>query len=117
MAATFDPNGKTNTTLSGGNLVATSSGAGGARSSRFMQGPTYFEMTLTTLTGTPAVGIASSNWNTSTALQSGVNTLGYLASGAVQVNGVTLSTIAAYVQGNRIDCAIDPANLLIWFRV
>lgn len=116
-ATTFDSALKTNTTLSGGNLVATSSGAGGARSSRFIQGPTYFEMTPTTLTGTPSVGIAQSNWNTSTALQSAVNSLAYLASGAVQINGVTLSTIAAWAQGNRIDCAIDPGNRLIWFRV
>jgi hypothetical protein len=35
----------------------------------------------------------------------------------VQINGVTLSTIATWAQGNRIDCAVDPANQLIWFRV
>jgi hypothetical protein len=114
---TLDPTAKTNTTLSGSNLVATSTGAGGARSSRFVQGPVYFEATPTTLTGTPSVGICVSNWNTSTALQSATNTLGYLASGAVQINGVTLATIATWAQGNRIDVALDPNNHFIWFRV
>jgi hypothetical protein len=115
-ATTFDPAHTTNTALSGGNLIATSSGAGGTYSSRMAQGPFYFECTPTTLTGTPSIGLACA-WNTSTALQSATNTLAYLASGAVQVNGVTLATIAAWAQGNRIDCACDPANRLIWFRV
>jgi hypothetical protein len=116
-ATTFDPGVKTNTNLTGGNLIATSTGAGGARSSRFLQGLTYFELTPTTLTGTPSLGIATSNWNTSTALQSGLNSLAYLPSGAVQVNGVTLATITAWAQGSRIDVAVDPADHLIWFRV
>lgn len=116
-ATTLDPVRKTNTTLSGGNLIATSSGAGGACSSRMLSGFTYFEATPTTLTGTPSVGIAMGTWNTSTGLQSGTNTLAYLASGAVQINGVTLATIATWAQGNRIDCAIDPLNKQIWFRV
>jgi hypothetical protein len=116
-ATTLDLNRKTNTTLSGGNLVATSSGAGGACSSRMLSGPSYFEGTITTLTGTPSIGIATSGWGTNVALQSGTGTLAYLATGAVQINGVTLSTIATWAQGNRIDCAVDPANQLIWFRV
>jgi hypothetical protein len=116
-ATTLEPSRKTNTTLSSGNLVATSSGAGGACSSRMLSGPCYFEGTITTLTGTPSIGIAASKWTTGVALQSGAGTLGYLATGAVQVNGVTLATIATWAAGNRIDCAIDPANRLIWFRV
>jgi hypothetical protein len=114
---TLDPVLKTNTNLSGGNLIATSTGAGGARSSRLLQGPTYFEATPTTLTGTPSVGFAASNWTTAVALQSALNSLAYLPSGAVQVNGVTLATITAWAQGSRIDCAINPADHLIWFRV
>lgn len=116
-ATTFDPSVKTNTTLSGGNLIATSTGLGGARSSRVLQGPSYFEMTLTTLTGAPMMGVATSNWTTGTSLSVNTNAIGYLPSGVVSANSVTLATIAAYVQGNRIDCAIDPANHLIWFRV
>lgn len=116
-ATTLDATRKTNTTLSGGSLVATSSGAGGACSSRMLSGPSYFEGTITTLTGTPSIGIAVGTWGTNVALQSGTGTLGYLATGAVQVNGVTLATIATWAAGNRIDCAIDPANRLIWFRV
>lgn len=117
MATTFDSSRLTNTTLSGGNLVATSTAAGGAMSSRVLSGLTYFEVTITTLTGTPGVGIASSNWDHSTALGTGSNTVGYQPSGAVKLNGATLATIAAYVQGNRIGVAVDPITKLIWFRV
>jgi hypothetical protein len=98
-------------------LIATSTGAGGARSNRQISGITYFEGVITTLTGTPQIGIASTTWDNATALGSGNNTIGYAPSGAVTNNGATLSTIAAYVQGNRIGVAVDPVNRLIWFSV
>jgi hypothetical protein len=108
---------KTNTTLSGSNLVATSTGAGGVRSDRPLTGLSYFSGVITTLTGTPQIGIAASNWDNSTALGTGNNTIGYQPSGAVRNNNATITTIAAYVQGDRIDVAIDPSSRLIWFRV
>jgi hypothetical protein len=108
---------KTNTTLSGGNLVATSTGAGGARSDRAITGLTYFSAVLTTLTGAPRIGIASTNWNTNNALGSGTDSLGYVpTTGVVAVNGVTLTTIQTSAQGDRIDVAVDAFNRLIWFR-
>lgn len=116
-ATTFDPARKSNQTLSGGNLIATSTSSGGVYSTRPVQGKIYFEVTPTTITGIPSMGMCAGSWNITTALQSGLNTLAYLASGAVQINGVTLSTIATWAAGNRIDCALDPFNFLIWFRV
>lgn len=104
--------------LSAGNLVATSSAAGNAASTRNLTGPHYFEAVITTLAGTPAIGLVNHVFTFSTALMGAdTNSLAYKSSGIVVVNGVTLSTIAAYVQGNRVDCAVDLANRFIWFRV
>lgn len=98
-------------------LVATSTGAGGVYSSKMISGPCYFEATPTTITGAPSVGITLATWNTSTALTAQTGSIGYLATGAVQINGVTVATIATWAAGNRIDCAVDPDARLIWFRV
>jgi hypothetical protein len=103
--------------LSGGNLVATSTGAGGVRSDHPLSGLTYFSAVITTLTGTPQIGIASGTWDNATALGNGSNTLGFQPNGAVRVNNVTLATIAAYVAGNRVDAAINIKDRLAWFRV
>lgn len=103
--------------LTGRNLVATSSGAGGVRASRDIRGPIYFEATITTLTGVPQVGLAPMQWNHTTALGTGTDTIGYQPSGAVRIGNVTLQTIAGYAAGNRIGVAVDPQSKLIWFRV
>jgi hypothetical protein len=113
----WDAARKTNTTISNYGAKATSTGAGGAMTARTLQGKTYMEFTPNVLTGTPSCGLASASWNTSTDLKSSLSTLAYLASGAVQVNGVTLQTIAAWAATNRIGMAIDPTNRLVWFRV
>lgn len=116
-ATTFDLVRKVNNTLSGGNLVATSTGAGGVGTSRGAQQNFYFEVTLTTLTGTPRVGISSLNAPQTTSLENALYCLGYDASGAVKINNVTIATIATFAQGNRIDCAVNLPLRLIWFRV
>lgn len=117
MVATFDLVRKANQTLSGGNLVATSTGAGGVGTSRTILQPSYAEFTITTLTGVPRVGISTLNAPQTTTLENGNYCLGYDPTGAVKINNVTVATIAAYVQGNRIDVAIHPTQRLIWFRV
>lgn len=117
MAATFDLVRKSNQTLSGGNLVATSTGAGGVGTSRTILQPSYGEFTITTLTGVPRVGISTLNAPQTTTLDNGNFCLGYDPTGAVKMNGVTLATIATYAQGNRVDMAIHPTRQLIWFRV
>lgn len=113
----FDLARKTSTTISNFGSKATSTGAGGAITARTIQGKTYMEFTATAVTGTPSCGISGASWNTSTALQSSTSSLAYLASGAVQVNAVTLQTIAPWAATNRIGMAVDPANRLVWFRV
>lgn len=117
MATALDANQKTNITLSGSNLVATSTGAGGVRTDRSLSKKSYFEGVLTTLAGTPQIGVSSTNWDHATALGTGNNTIGYQPSGVVRSNNATLATIATYVQGDRIGVAVDPLNRLIWFRV
>lgn len=119
MAATTLNSGQKspNITLSGGSLVATSSGTGGVKATRPLTGKAYFEGTITTLTGTPSIGIAAQSWTNIFDLGSQNNTLGYLSSGAVKCNGFTIATIATYAAGNIICCAIDPLNKLAWFRV
>jgi hypothetical protein len=97
--------------------TATSTGAGGVRSDRPLSGLTYFEAVLTTLTGTPQIGIASPLWNNSTALGSTTASLGYLPSGIVQYNGATLATIQTYTAADRVEVAVNPADRFIWFRV
>jgi hypothetical protein len=108
---------KTNTTLSGGNLVATSTGAGGARSDRPITGLTYFSAVITTLTGAPQIGIARNDYSGAAALGSQTSSVGYVpTTGIVQYNGATLATIQTSAQGNRIDCAVNWPDRLIWFR-
>jgi hypothetical protein len=117
-ATTWDPVfRKVNTNLSGANLVATSTGAGGVASSRSATQNFYAEFTPTTVTGTPRVGISSLTAPQTTSLENALYCLGYDASGAVKVNNVTLATIAAWAQGNRIDMAVNVLMALIWFRV
>lgn len=118
-ATTLDPNAKSSgITLSGSNLIATSTAAGNAATTRNLTGKHYFEAVITTLAGTPAVGLVNQLFVFSTALLGAdTNSLAYKSSGAVVVNGVTLATIATFIVTNRIDCAVDPANRFIWFRV
>jgi hypothetical protein len=118
-ATTLDPNAKSSgIALSGGNLVATSSAAGNAASTRTLTGKNYFEAVITTLAGTPSIGLVNHIFAFSTALLGAdANSLAFKSTGAVVVNGSTLATIATFAAGDRIDCAIDPASRLIWFRV
>jgi hypothetical protein len=46
-------------------LVATSTAAGGVRGTRPLSGLSYFSGVITTLTGTPQIGIAQTNWDNS----------------------------------------------------
>lgn len=109
--------GSTNVAVSGRNLIATFTGATGIRANRDIRGLVYFEGTITTLSGTPQIGLAHVQWDNSTALGNAVNSLGYQPGGQVRVNAVTLATIAAYAAGSRIGVAVDHSKKLIWFRV
>lgn len=119
-ATTFDPNNKSTTfALSGGNLVATSSGQGNVGDTRVLTGPTYFEITMTTLTGLPAIGIANRDYVMSTAATLGttINGVGFRSNGQVLLNNTLLTTIQTYVATNVIQVAVNIQNRLIWFNV
>jgi hypothetical protein len=100
-------------------LAATFSAVSTIAVQRACSGLTYGEFTITTLTGTPAVGLVNPAYNfaVGSLLGADANSLGYRSGGGVVSNNVTLATIAAFVQGDRVDTAFDPDNRLIWFRV
>lgn len=116
----FDANKKgSSVALSGSNLTATvSSGTGSVLSTNAISGLTYFEMVMgATLSGSCTVGVGRADMSTSALVGAGTTAIGYNKDGTVKINNVTQATIAAYVAGNNIGMAIDPANKLIWFRV
>lgn len=119
MATTFDPGAKgSNVALSGGNLTATGSGAGSVGATHTFSGKTYFEVTPTNTTGTPAIGIASRVFGFSSAVNLGTSTtsVAFLANGQVLYNNAALTTIQTYAGTNVIGVAFDPIGKLIWFR-
>lgn len=122
MTATWDSGFKSSgTTLSGGNLVATfNATASGVACTRKMTGKTYWEVTIGgTLANVQNVGIvnAQSNMGAGQQIGAGTNGCGYAQSGAVTINGSTISTIQTFAAGNTICIACDIFNQLIWFRV
>ncbi len=98
---------------------AISTGAGSVGSVRAHTGKSYAEFVITTLTGTPAVGLMAAVYdpNNNAVLGAEAFTLGYRSGGTVVRNNATVATLAAYVAGDRIDMAVDPFNSLVWFRV
>jgi hypothetical protein len=82
-------------------------------------GKYYSESTVTMNAGSSAVsmGIANASMAAYASLGGDTNSLAYIPSGVVKINGSTLSTIASYASGNTIDMAFDATNSLIWFRV
>jgi hypothetical protein len=81
-------------------------------------GLAYSEFTITTLTGTPAVGLIGEAYAfPASLLGADALSLGYRSTGAVVSNGTTLATLATFAQGDRVDVAHDSFNQLVWFRV
>lgn len=119
-------------TLSGGNLVATSTGTTsnnqGAHAP-FADGQTtgkfYFEVTLTTYTGGAGVGVGI---GTTAATYSGLSVfatggdmcfaVGHTGTGTIFVNGGNVGySIGARTSGDVIGLAVDLINRRIWFRL
>lgn len=105
-------------TLTGGNLIATTSGVNnGVRATdRQVTGRFYFEGTGTTWTGGGGPGLAnsaavvgSSTWTNNVTLSS---------AGIIWVNNVNSGfTLGARANGDVIGIAVDFSARLIWFRV
>lgn len=118
---TWDPNNKSaNETLSGGNLIATSTGLGTVAATRVATAAkSYFEVNVTTATGVIAVGLVNRSYNmaSGTILGTDVNGVGYKSGGTVVINNATVSTIATYTTAAKIGVAVDLARMLIWFTL
>jgi len=124
-ATTFDPNFKTTgVALSSGNLVATmpsgSSGNSNAMATRRLTSQfTYWEITPSAVSGTVGIGIANAWFNIALGQVLGYDNhgVGYQQNGNVQLNNVTLATLATYTSGNVIRVCVDLQNQLIYFAV
>jgi hypothetical protein len=121
---TWNPSDKgVNTTLTGGNLVATAAagGNGWVRAvDRQVTGKFYWEITATTFAGTAsATGIASATSNISGGFanpntgQCGIN-----RNGAVFVDGTSQGLAFGTITAGTVICiAVDLTARLIWFRL
>lgn len=122
VPTTLNPSDKSaNTSLSGGNLIATkitSIGFNGARAiAGKSSGKYYCEMTITTMT-TPehGLGISNSSWAFASYLGQNNDGCGVIATGQFARNGGTSSAIASTAAGDVIGMAVDLDAGLIWFR-
>jgi hypothetical protein len=123
---TWNPSTKsTQITLSGGNLVATSSaGTGACAFSVASQstGKYYMEWTLTTKTGgagTAGVGLANSSFPVDSGLFLGQNSdgIGCFDDGTIYLNGVSSGGVGAtFTSGDVVCMAIDATGDLGWWR-
>jgi hypothetical protein len=121
MTATiFDATRKSgNCSLTVGSTVASFSGLGQVGTNNRLLDRAYYEVVATTLTGVLAVGFCCQqiNWASGSVLGTDNNSLVYKSDGTVKLNGVTLATLATYVQGDNIGVAVDPYTQQVWFRV
>ena len=119
MATTWSSHYEANQTLSGGSLVATSSGAGFVASSRTLTAPlSYFEVKISTLTGTVAAGVANLGIALGGTILGGTAYgCGYESSGAVIINNTTITTLASYAVNAVIGVAVNMQLGLIWFTL
>lgn len=112
-----------NITLSGGNLVATTSSfpAQGVRAVHpQVSGKYYFEITLTTSgSNTNLFGLANLSADLAGAGATPTNSVGVFGNtGTIFLNGANTSiTLGARATGDIIGIAVDLDNSLIWFRV
>ena len=115
---TWNPADLLNATLTGGNLVATTSGAGGVRSKDSVSsGKYYWEHTYTTFnTNSITNGIALASASLSTP---GVGSAILLRiNGNINVNGTfSGSALGVIAAASVIDVAVDFNAKLIWYRV
>lgn len=120
---TFDPANKTaNTTLSGGGLIATITAVGdnGVRSIvGASAGKKFLECAMTTTTGSAGdriFGISNDSLPVGQGPGFDLDSIGVNGDGVVKLNGSTVATVSAFVQGDTLGLAIDFDNEKIWFR-
>ena len=107
-------------TLSGGNLIATSTGAGSVRGvSTLTTGKYYWECTMNVWSqANTSVGVANSTAILSNFVTTGFNSAMVYLSGAISVNSISSGqSLGARSSGDIIGIAVDGTAHLIWFRV
>jgi len=118
---TWSTTDKTNITLSGSNLIATSGGgfSGVRTTDKFsVAGKYYFEITCTTWTTGGVLGIANVNAILGTVASSPIGAAVTFPGGGINNNGNTTGlTLGARANGDIIGVAVDLDNKLVWFRV
>jgi hypothetical protein len=117
MTTTWNPADLVNITLSGGNLVATSTGAGAVRS-LISAGvfKYYYEDRFTTAGSSAAVGIVNAAATLSNVIATGVGSAQCTNSGVIAVNGTGQTGIGALGAGGTCCIAFDMAAKVVWFR-
>lgn len=85
--------------------------------SRFISGPTYFEVKVDALVGVMGIGIAAGDFNYNNQMGTDRQAFMYQSNGQVRIANATLTTIANYTAGDRVDVAFHPGAKLVWFRV
>jgi hypothetical protein len=111
----------TGITLSGGDLTATATGAGGVRNTSSMSttGKYYFEFTLNTYaSGNSAVGVASPSAILASVGPTPLQASVMYRTGAIWTNNASTGfSLGTRANGDVIGVAVDIAAHLIWFRV
>jgi hypothetical protein len=119
MAATWNPSDRSGVTLSGSNLIATTTGAGGVRSTLgFSTGKYYWEYTLGVFdNGSSGVGVASSTATLSSMGSTVSQAALVYPAGVIYINGVNTGvSIGTHLAGSIIPVALDIGAKLVWFR-
>jgi hypothetical protein len=116
---TWNPADQVQTTLSGGNLVATSANVGGVRSvfSAATTGKYYWEITFTGgVPNSSLIGVAPASTNLATV--NGTGLVSVVGNGAVYINSTSASgtNIGAFTAGAVLGFALDLAANLLWIR-
>ena len=102
-----------------GGLTATAvTACNAAAGTRQISGMTYFEAKIEALVGTMGVGFVNIHQNRGViALGTTTNNFVYQNDGLVRLNNVTLATLAAFTNGDRVSVAYHPGSKQVWFKV
>ena len=118
----WNPSDQVNTTLSNGNLTATSQGtSGGVRATCSVSTgqKIYWEITLATITSANTItGCARSTANLANMAGLGTNNAAVMfGNGTININAGFAGSIGTRSSGDVIGIAVDFTGGLIWFRV
>lgn len=120
VASTWNPADKgASIILSGGNLIAGTSGAGGYNAVRSTisetAGKWYYEVVVSAAPSNVGAGAANALANLNQLLGATANGIAYYSDGSVIKGFAVVATYTAYTAADRIQVAVDAAGGLIWF--